>query len=323
MKITVFSRNGDLIQRSENGKCQSNADDLFFLAADVEQAKCLVRTLQNAISLARDQAEKRLPVLANLDAALALASDNAQTFDQCGTKREQSLDKKCLTTFSIFANTEGGKKSDKQSFSFNFSDINVKDSDLKISGSSIAVRLRTNEKKDYIKVLKNGELQSYDNEVLIYTKSGEEARLLLHAVKKISELCPKSVVSNCNKTGSSALDCAILGVKTVRNGDDEVKQKLERLPDNDFKLRLSTEFLKGKNTEEISYEWNMKDIDARRIELKISGKEVSVLLPTRNNEKIVKLNKKDKTDYLNKFSIGVEDIEAGRVLLQILQKSLD
>jgi hypothetical protein len=323
LKVNVFSRNGDLIQRAENGKCQSNSDDLFFLASDVEQAKCLVKALQNAIALARNEAEKRLPVLTNLDAALTLASNNVQTLDQCGTKHEQSLDKNCLTTFSIFTNTEGGKKSDKQGFSFNFSDINIKDSDLKISGSSIAVRLRTNEKKDYIKVLKNGELQSYDNEVLIFTKSGEEARLLLHAVKKIVELCPKSAASNCDKRGSIALDCAISSVKTVRQGNDEVKQKLERLLDNEFKLRLVTEFLKGKNTEEIDYEWNMKDIDARRMELKISGKEVSVLLPSRNNEKIIKLNKKDKTEYLNKFSIGVEDIESGRQLLQILQKSLD
>ncbi|MBL7816117.1 MAG: hypothetical protein JNL70_13955 [Saprospiraceae bacterium] len=323
LKINVFSRNGDLIQRLENGKCQSNSDDFAFLATSIEQAKCLVKTLQATINLARDEAEKRLPVLTDLDAALKLAADNVKNFDQCGTAYEQSLDKKCLSTFSILTNTEGGKKSDKQTASFNFSDINTKASDIKINGNKIAVRLRINESKDYIKVVKNGILQNYESEVFIFTKTSEEAKLILHALKKIVELCPKTAVSTCDKKGASALDCALAAVKTVKQGDEDVKQRLERLPDNDFKLRLTMESLKGKNTEESNYEWNMKDIDSRRIELKINGKDVSVLLPTKNNEKIIKLNKKDKTEYLTKINIAVEDIESGRILVGILQKSLD
>jgi hypothetical protein len=154
LKVNVFSRNGDLIQRMQDGKCQSNENDLMFLAANIEQAKCLVKTLQNALAIARDEADKRLP-------------------------------------------------------------------------------------------------------------------------------------------------------------------------DNDYKLRLSIETFKGKTTEEVTYEFNFKGIDARRIELKISGKEVSVVLPTKNNEKIIKENKKDKTAYENGITIKVEDIESGRDLLQTLQKVVD
>lgn len=323
LKINVVSRNGNLVQRSENGKCESNTDDFFFLAANIEQAKCLVRTLQNIIGLARTEAEKRLPNLTDLDAALNLAANNVKNFEQCGTSFEQSLDKKCLSTCQILTNTEGGKKSDKIVFNFNFSDINTKASDIKISDNRIAVRLRTNENKDYVKVLKNGVMQSYENELLIFTKTGEEAKLLLHALRKIVEFCPKIAPSGCDKIGSAALDCAIAAIKTVKQDDEDVRQKLERMPDNDFKLRLTTEVLKGKSTEELNYEFNMKDIDARRIELKVNGKEVSVLLPTKNNEKIIKLNKKDKTEYLTKVSITVEDIESGRILVSMLQKSLD
>jgi hypothetical protein len=202
-------------------------------------------------------------------------------------------------------------------------DINPKSIEMKISGNSIGVKLETNDKKNYIKVVKNSELQSYDNEVVLFTKTGEEAKRLIHALRKAIEFCPKSVIATCNKKGAAALDCALTIIKTVKQGNDEVKQKLERLPDNDYKLRLLKELLKGKTTEEITYEWNMKDMDTRRIELKISGKEVSVLLPTKNNEKIIKLNRKDKVEYDNKLMIQVEDIESGRILLQILQKSLE
>jgi hypothetical protein len=321
LKINIFSRNGDLIQRKQDGKCQSNENDLTLLAANIEQAKCLVKTLQSGIAIARDEADKRLPSLTDLGAALKLAADNVQTFEQCGTTREQSLDKKSLTTYSITTNTEGGKKSgDKQSYSFNFTDINLKSIAMKISGNSIGVKMQTTDNKNFIKVLKNNELQSYDNEVLFFAKTGEEAKLLMHALKKIVDLTPKSATTTCDKNGVDALECAVKMVKTIKKGDDEVKQKLERLPDNAYKLRLSIEVFKGKTTEEVNYEFNFKDIDPRRIELKISGKEVSVVLPTKNNEKIIKENKKDKTGYDNSVTIKVEDIESGRDLMQTLQK---
>lgn len=320
LKVQIFSRNGEMVQRTENGKCQNNANQIDFLAADIAQAKCFVKTLSNLISFAREEAEKRLPPLTDLEAALNLVVDNVQSFEQCTTNREQSLDKKVLTTYSLANNTEGGKKNDKLSFNFNFLDINPKSLETKVTGNAMGVRLRTNDSKNYIRVLKNDDLQSYDNELVILTKSGEEAKLLIHALKKVIELCPKTSAADCDKKSTAAIDCAITRIKTVKQGDIEVKQTLEKVLDNEFKARLKIELFKGKSTEEVDYEWNMKDIDTRRTELKVNGKEVSVVLLTKNNEKIVKLNKKDKTEYTNRISVDVESIEEGRALTQIFHK---
>ncbi|NJN14072.1 MAG: hypothetical protein HC815_41865 [Richelia sp. RM1_1_1] len=46
MKIVITSRAGNLVQRKENSKCLSLTDDVVFLAADVEQGKCMVKTLK-------------------------------------------------------------------------------------------------------------------------------------------------------------------------------------------------------------------------------------------------------------------------------------
>jgi hypothetical protein len=324
LKINIFSRNGDLIQRSDDdGKCQSNDNELEFLAADIEQAKCLVKTLQTLITAARDEADKRLPMLADADAALQLAAKNVQSFDQCNNSREQALIPKNISTYSISTTNQNGKKSLKETFDFNFTDLNPKSIEIRPSSNSILVRVRTNDSEKYIRVSKDGEIQNYDNEILIYTKTGEEAKLLVHAFKKAIELAPKTVANLCESRGAAALDCAVKLVKNIKQGDNEMNQKLERLPDNDFKLRLSTDLIKVKTNEQITYELNMKDIDPRRITLQVSGRNVSVQLRAKNGEKIIKINKKDKTTYDNELDIAVEDIEAGRALLQTLQKVLD
>jgi hypothetical protein len=323
LKINLFARNGNLIQKTENGKCASNADDFSLLANSIEQAKCLTKSLQTLIATARDEADKRLPALADANTALQLATAQISTFEQCNLRREQSLMPQCLATYKTTANTEGGKKSDAWEYAVNLADLNARAIDLKTAGNSFAITARLRDNQNLVKVVKNGELQNYDNELTLYVRNTEAAKLLQHALKKAAETCPRSASVGCDKKGAAALDCAVKNISTVKQGATETSQKLERLPENAHKLRFSTETSKGKTTETTEYEWNMRDIDPRRIELKVSGKAVEVQLMTKNNEKIIKVNKGEKTEYVGKIDIGAVDIESGRLLQAVFQQAVE
>jgi hypothetical protein len=323
LRVSIVSRAGNLVQRMENGKCKSLNDDVMFLANDIEQAKCLVKTLKTLITVSRDIADARIPAADSKGDALAMAVKQVQSFDQCAVSHKQSLTNGCVTKYAISTTTEKDKKKEDWVYELNFADINPSSVELRTSGSTIGVKLRMNESQNYIKAFKNDEQQNYDNELIIPTPDGESAKLLMNAIRKAVKNCPQVVESSCSGKGVGALDCAIAGVKEVKQAQVTVRQKLEKVPDNEFKLLLKVETEKSSKTEVLSYEWNMKDIDARRIEVKVSGKQVAVILPTKNNEKIIKVNKSEKQEYAAKVSIDVSDIETARALKQVFQKSVE
>jgi hypothetical protein len=323
LKVNITSRVGNLVQRTENGKCQSLSDDITFLAMDVEQAKCLVKTLKTLIGLSRDIVDKRLPAAENMNDALSLTVKQVQSFNQCTVNRKQEIANACITTYKTTITTDKDKKKEDLQYSFNFIDVDIPSVEIKTSGNTIGVKFRMTENQNYIKVIKNDEIQNYDNELTILTPDGESAKILMHTLRKAVKYCPQMNESTCGKKGVEALSCAIAGTKDVKQAQTTTRQKLEKIPDNEYKLLFKVETEKGAKTDVLSYEWNMKDIDPRRIEVKVSGKQVAVILPAKNNEKIVKVNKSEKLEYANKVSIEVEDIEAGRVLKQIFQKSLE
>lgn len=323
LKISIASRIGNIVQNTENGKCQNLSDDVTFFANDIEQAKCLVKALKSLITLARDAADTRIPAAENMNEALTLSAKNVQSFEQCGTNRKQEMTPQCLTTLKMSLIPTGDKKKEDWVYTFNFMDVNPSSIELKTSGNTLLVRLKTRENENYIRVFKNDELQNYDNEIAIPVPDAESAKLLMQGLKKAAKNCPQTVSSACGKTGAGALDCAIAATKEVKQAKLSIRQKLEKQTDNEYKLLLKVETEKESKTELITYDWNMKDIDTRRVEMKVSGKEIKVILQAKNNEKIIKINKSDKTEYTNKVAFAVDDIESGRMLKEIFQKTVE
>ena len=323
LKVTISSRAGNLVQRKENSKCQSLTDDVEFLATDVEQGKCIVKTLKALITLARDIADARIPKADSQSEALSTAAKQVQSFDQCTVNRKQELKGNCVAKYTITTVTDKDKKKEDYQYDFNFADIDIPSVEIRTSGSTIGVRLRINDNNNYIKVVKNDEQQNFDSDLVIPTPDGESAKILMHTIRKAAKNCPQIMETNCGSKGVGALDCAITNVKEVKQAKVTVRQKLEKVPDNEYKLLLKVENEKEAKTDVLSYEWNMKDIDTRRVEVKVTGKQVAVVLPTKNNEKVIKINKSEKLEYSAKVYIEVADIEAGRALKQIFQKVIE
>ncbi|NJN14073.1 MAG: hypothetical protein HC815_41870 [Richelia sp. RM1_1_1] len=275
------------------------------------------------ITLARDVADARLPKAESQSEALAISAKQVQSFDQCAVNRKQALSGNCVAKYTISTVTDKDKKKEDFTYDFNFADIDISSVEIRTSGSTIGVRMRMNDNNNYIKVVKNDEQQNFDSDLVIPTPDGESAKILMHTIRKAAKNCPQAIETNCGSKGVGALDCAIAHVKEVRQAKLTVRQKLEKVPDNEYKILLKVESEKEAKTDVLSYEWNMKDIDTRRIEVKVTGKQVAVVLPTKNNEKVIKINKSEKLEYSAKVFVEVADIEEGRALKQIFQKVIE
>jgi hypothetical protein len=317
LKINIVSRNGKLVSVMENGKCASNENDVTLIAADIETAKCLDRTLEAVISLAQVEAEKRLPKPADLAAAQTLAKDHIQSFERCGIRYAAAFKGDCLADLQITATDDKGKAVES-AYHFNFTDINERAIKTAVSGARVSVE--ADAKDNFVKLTKNGVFQGYTKEFTIPVPDGEQAKILTQALRKMAQTCPQKNAQTCAEGGVKAIACLIKQVVDVTIDNETMGQKAEQLStDNPYKIKLTQISKDDKKSEEIIYEFSLKDMDLRRAEMKIKRKTVVIELPARNDEAVIKVFRQDKSEYVKKISIQAPDLEAGRALRETIQ----
>ncbi len=79
---------------------------------------------------------------------------------------------------------------------------------------------------------------------------------------------------------------------------------------------------KGKTTEEI-YEFNLSDLNKLMVDLKISSKNVNIILMTKNKEKLIKYYKNGaQQSYISELTIIEDDIDTGQNLVDAFKAEI-
>ena len=184
----------ELIQVLENDVVDGYDDEIALRAPGVDAGRHWVEALKRLVSLAQgnqkdafsslgsnpSQAETLRFLQENIHRVQAGEDSYQQTFATASGNQ-------CLITYTVFDENEG----EEEVYEWNMADINANPIAFDTKGEEILITVVTTGDRDLIKVIEDGEIDGYEDEVKLRANNIEEARALVSAFKHLVGLCDK------------------------------------------------------------------------------------------------------------------------------------
>lgn len=287
-------------------------DGLEFLFNTPEQAVLMRKAISAFIPLSRKKTEARLPLPTSLAEAKKMLEDRLKEVKVKEKTLEQSIDfNDNLTTFEIKISDDG--KSEEEKRIFDFGDFSEKP-DGDVNKNEATITLKNSDSKDYVQVIEDGEQKNYDDEIVFYAADVETHRFL-------EALLPYIVKESRHEIAHGDFDWMSEEVTKISESNSELSQTFKKeSADNDCKVQLELKEDTGKKQGEVMSEFNLYDIDPRSVELKIKGKEVTVIGDTVGKDEIVQQYKDgEKLTFQKEINIPVRNIASGKKMVATLK----
>jgi hypothetical protein len=270
-------------------------DELKIYAQTPSEGSVLLMAIQKIIPAAKKELQARVPKLVSKEDGFKILKDRIKDFKAGEANYTQKLGQSCLTTYTLKSEPKG--KSIEESFKFNFGDIS--DYKLSVSKEIIKIGAKVADNKKFIQYTKDGTLQNYDNSIDFVVGDLEDARYLMEAFPTISKGCKNNVTAG-------DFNWLVSKLKTVENP----KQELVLQDGGDkCKWKFTSNLSESKKSVESVSEWNLYDIDPKKIEIEVSGKTIGVTAYTLNKEKFIKLTKDSKPSFSSEINFVLNDVE--------------
>ena len=307
------------IKLFENQEQKNYINGFDIICNDVENARDLQRVFKEIIPLAQKEFDNSFPKILGLEQGIEIINKKIETITTDKTTTQQSFSKNSVTTFS--KKEIDAKRQKEFTFNFNFIDINKDDIEVDIKGTEVLLLLKTKSKNKFIKEVENNELQNYTNEIEIVCNSIEDAYIIKNIFTDIVGLSEKTKeetyrFSNLTK-GVEVLKKNIFGVNIDKY---TYEQNIELIENSENKiLKFTSVKVSDKKSEENIQEFNLSDINAKSLEIDVSGKKVMVNFTTNYQEKIIKtyIDGEIKS-YTNEVTIFCSDIENARNIKNVI-----
>ena len=188
LSVRLETEKGKYIKKFKNGLLQNFTANAELLFSDPLAAKNFMAAIRflKANSVVDDRAAM------NKDEAIAFLSGNIQNLDLPDDQYEQKLEIKdeenCKMSFKR-VETDNKGASEEYIYEFNISDINPGSSKFYVKGEFIEVKLVTLENEKLIKPYKNGEVDDFEDDFIIYVNDVLLAKKTLAAFATLSEVC--------------------------------------------------------------------------------------------------------------------------------------
>ena len=182
------TNNVKLIQVTEGSSTSAYTNTMTLRAKDVENARALAEVITRFKELAHEKMSKKVSFSGVTEAEKYILSSIGEVLigtDTYTQSIEINKDNNCIYTFNI---TDVSKNT-LMAFEFNFRDMDIHKIQFDTKGSQVIVSLETKGKNKLIKTYKNGEVDKYTYAMEILTKSIEEARNIVSALKSKAESC--------------------------------------------------------------------------------------------------------------------------------------
>ncbi len=306
------------IKAFENNVQKSFTNNIRFYASSLENGKDIYKVLKAIIPLAEDAFLKSKPNIETRTNAIDYLNKVAANISTADKAISQTIENGCVTEFNLKMSTS--KVDDDHVYTFNFIDVNNDNIDFNSQKDLLFVGLGIKQRNKYIRHLKNGELQNYKESLRLYVNSVEEAMLVKEAIQNIIKDC-KASVKNVGKLsegqGVQKLS-EIIGI--VKVNDNSYEQSIELIDKESNVIKLTQIFSNLKKSEEIIYEFGLKDINPKSIIMKTSGRNVLVEMSTKYFEKIIKTYEDGEIkSYANKIVLQASSIENGREIISLFK----
>ncbi len=275
-------------------------DEVKIYAPTPNEGSVLLMAIQKIIPVAKKELQARVPKVASKEDGFKILKDRIKDFKAGESNYIQKLAQSCLTAYNLKSDIKG--KSVEETFKFNFGDIS--DYKLSVSKEIIKIVVKVADSKKFIQYTKDGTPQNYDNSFDFVIGDLEDARYLMEALPAISKGCKSNVTAGDFNWLNTKL-------KAVENPKQELT-----LQDNDkCKWKFTSNLSESKKSVESVSEFNLYDIDPKKIDIEVSGKTIGVTAYTLNKEKFIKLTKDSKPSFSSEINLVLNDVEEAQKAL--------
>lgn len=306
ISIGVKAKN-DFIQTYQGSNFKGFEDKIKFYAENPTQGSVILMAIQKIIPLAAKELKDRLPKVATKEDGFKILRDKLKDFKVNESTYGIQIEPSCLTTYTVKSSVKG--KNVEEIYKFSFGDL----SDFKLSVSKDLVKISSKVKdgRKYIQYSKDGQPQNYDNSVEFLLNDVESGRYLAEALPAIEK--------GCKAADPAAGDFKWLAAQVA--AVENPKQSLELKDGDKCKIKLTSTQTDAKKSVEIVQELNLYDLDPKKTEIDVSGKNVGISAFTLNKEKFINQTKDSKPTFVSESGFVVSNIETAKKAL-ITFKSL-
>jgi hypothetical protein len=248
-----------------------------------------------------------------LQGALAQVSSSSKKYDQ-----EIKPGQFGSVRYGVDETDQKGTKI-SYAYEFNLADIDPYAVKQETQKDVIMVSLTVRNKQRLIKVYKNGETQSYDEQLKIRAKDIDNARTIVDLIKKSIPSAEKLLASKLKlKSYDEMVSWLVANTKNVELGASKsIKQTLAK-GDYVGSMKLTEIETDAKGATEEQYIFNLADINLNSVNFKISGNKFAVNFETLQKIKGVSVLKAGKNSFVDEVSINTNNVDEARDIKTVL-----
>ncbi len=215
---------------------------------------------------------------------------------------------------------QGKKGTETTTYEFNLKDIDLNTIRVQNQRDLMVVHFFIDNRQKLIRVFEDGEQQKYIYELEMMAADADNGRAIETFLKEAVGLAAKieSVCAPANQ--EDRLAWLKENIKTFSINETTYDQAFT-IDKSNATMAAYTLAERGKKTVEEHWKLNLADLDAKKVNLKISNTEVFIEVPTKNNLKYI-YYEKDGTqgNYASSIKFMVDDFEQARCMLTILSE---
>ena len=300
----------------EDGEQKNYANKFTMYGVDFDNAKSFMDAVKAAIPAAEKLDDRNLdfPSLADSVSWLTEQISNVQIGEESTDQNLKQLeDASPRFIFTSIITTSKGAK--KETYQFNFADLNKAAVTFKVKGKNLLVELSTKRKRKLIEHYKEGEKQNYSNKFELLLKDVNTARdvtkIFQGLIPKFEDIQADALPEITNL--EEGLNLLTENISLVSTGSHTYNQKMDASCVNEF-LHEKVEDKSGKK-ESSTYRFNLADINTKSINIKVSGKDIWLELPIKEKKKLIQYTKNSELqNYTNSLKLIAKDVENVRLL---------
>jgi hypothetical protein len=317
VSIELNSKEGvDYIMKITDGSVSGYASRMEILASGIDEARDLMKAMEYIIQ----NSEEELESFESAGEVNAWLEDNLEPLFRKGETYEQKIvADETLNNQLVFERklTEDESEVTETTYLFYPEDLNLDEMKIQVRLGKLAVRLETAQ-DDYIRYVKNGDLQNFTDDTEVYFSDPLVARNFMVAIRFLKEHA-----SNRETTEMSieeAYSFVSENTKTIELSEETHEQSLEQLEGDPCKLKFTrVENEKEGKSDEYIYEFMASDFSDGNSSLTVEGKLIGIQLETDGGEDLIKPYKNGEVEnFTDEFVIYADDVLLAKQILKAL-----
>jgi hypothetical protein len=316
LSVELNTRNNDKYFRiTRNGEIQNYDNDFEIFVTSLEEARNIVQAFQYSIPLCKPEYKS----FSDVNHALLFLKENVKEIPSGAYSYTQLFDYENkpdgIVTF-ISKRTDSKGSAAESKYQVYLNELEPK-AEMSVSGTDVLLKLEVKKKEKLIRTFKDSELQSYSNQVEIYSPDIESARELANAFNYAILNRDPGMLNWTDAAKAAAWLSSSIG--TVNEPGVSYAQKLSFDAGNNYKMILDLTTNDSKGETNGLFELYVADIDKEKMELSTSSKKMYVEVST-GKEKLVRATKSGELqNYTSSVEFLFEDTKQARNFINALK----